>query len=360
MAVTRLSERARRILAALVREYIETGEPVASVSLVRRSGIAVSSATVRNELACLEEMGFVRQPHTSAGRVPTDLGYRSYVDLLLHARRPHRTAAALEAGLRAHTSKAALLDDVLSYVSHVVSEESHHVGFALGPHHTGTAFHQLDFVPLAGSAVLVVVVARGGHVTQKVVDLGERFDPTALRQAANFINSEFTGRTLAEVRALVEQRLQEERTLYDVLVSRALRLANLTFQDFPVGNPIFIEGAASLLDGAVDVAAMSTGTLRALLQMVEEKHRLVRLLTAYMEGPGLTVVIGTEHASPDLRNFSLVASTYGQGTRTGGVGIIGPTRMHYSRAIALVDAVALAMSRVLSDSGWSEEDRSRC
>jgi heat-inducible transcriptional repressor len=158
---------------------------------------------------------------------------------------------------------------------------------------------------------------------------------------------------------MVEERLHEERVLYDALFTRALRLASSTFEDLPRENPLFIEGAASLIEG-LEPGAISTGTLRALLQMVEEKHRLVRLLTAYIEGPGLTVVIGTEHASPDLRDFSLVASTYAHGTRTGGVGIIGPTRMRYSRAIALVDRVAQAMSRVLDESGWAAEDRSRC
>jgi heat-inducible transcriptional repressor len=355
MEITRLSDRARKILAALVREYIETGEPVGSLAIVGRGGFDVSSATVRHELARLEELGFVRQPHTSAGRVPTDLGYRCYVDVLLHNRRPGRAIASHEAGLRQRAS-AALMDDVLSYASHVVSEESHHVGFALGPENEAAAFHQIDFVALTGSAILVVV-ARGGLVTQKVVDLGERLDPTELQQAANYLNSEFCGRTLAEVRAQVATRLEEERTLFDALMSRALRLARSTFQDMPGTTPIFIEGAASLLGESMEAGRVSVGTMRALLTMVEEKHRLVRLLTEYMDGPGLTVVIGAEHTLPDLRQFSLVASTYSDGDRIGSIGLIGPTRMRYSRAIALVDGLAKAISRALRDSGWQDRDQ---
>jgi heat-inducible transcriptional repressor len=356
MEIARLSDRARRILAALVREYIETGEPVGSLAIVGRGGLDVSSATVRNELARLEELGFLRQPHTSAGRVPTDLGYRCYVDLLMQNRRPGRAMASHEAGLRKRAS-VALMDDVLSYASHVVSETSHHVGFALGPENEAAAFYQIDFVPLAGSAILVVVVARGGLVKQKVVDLGERMDPTQLRQAANYLNSEFCGRTLAEVRAQVMTRLEEERTLFDALMSRALRLARSTFQDLPATTPIFIEGAASLLGDSMAAGKVSVGTMRALLTMVEEKHRLVRLLTEYMDGPGMTVVIGREHTLPDLRQFSLVASTYSDGDRTGSIGLIGPTRMHYSRAIALVDGIAQAISRVLRDNGWRDGDQ---
>jgi heat-inducible transcriptional repressor len=350
-----LSPRARRLLAALVREHIETGEPVGSHALVRVGGLEVSSATVRTELARLERLGFVHQPHTSAGRVPTDLGYRCYVDLLLQSRRQPRTTAALEADLRERAGRAGLMDDLLSYVSHVVSEASHHVAFALGPENEAAAFHQIDFVPLAGSAVLVVVVARGGQVSEKVVDLGEELDPIDLRQAANYLNSEFAGRTLAEVRALVLERLREDRTLYDALLSRALRLAEHTFQDLPTGHMIFIEGAASLLDEALEAGGMSLETLRAMLRMIEEKHRLIRLLTEYIEGPGLTVVIGAEHRSADLRGFSLVASTYSDGGRIGSVGLIGPTRMLYSRTIPLVDGIAQAVSRVLGERGWTTE-----
>jgi heat-inducible transcriptional repressor len=356
MDAIRLSDRARRILAALVREYIETGEPVGSLALVRCGAFDVSSATVRNELARLEELGFVCQPHTSAGRVPTDLGYRCYVDVLLQHRRRGRATASVEAGLRERAGGTALMDDVLSYVSHVVSEASHHVGFALGPGNEAAAFHQIDFVRLAGSAVLVVVVARGGQVTQKVVDLQERFDSTQLRQAANYLNAEFAGRTLADVRAQVIKRLEEERTLYDALMSRALRLARSTLQDLGGANPIFIEGAALLLDESMEAGLVSIGTMKALLTMVEEKHRMVRLLTEYIDGPGLTVVIGSEHSSPDLRPFSLIASTYSDGDRIGRIGVIGPTRMRYSRAILLVDGIAQAMSRVLRHSGWRETD----
>jgi len=351
-----LTQRQREILEAILTEFMVKAGPVGSRTIARKYAFDLSPATIRGVMADLEDMGLLAQPHTSAGRVPTDHGYRCYVDVLLHTRRPGRTPASLEAGLRERAGRAALMDDMLSYASHVVSEASHHVGFALGPQNEAASFHQIDFVPLAGSVILVVVVARGGQVSQKVVDLDERFDPTELRQAANYLNSEFAGRTLAEVRTEVLKRLQAERTLYDALLSRALRLAQSTFQDLPTENPIFIEGAALLLDEAIESSGISIRTMRALLTMVEEKHRLVRLLTEYIDGPGLTVVIGSEHTAPDLRQFSLVASTYSDGGRIGSVGVIGPTRMRYSRAILLVEGIAQAMSRVLSNSGWATED----
>src|SRR5438093_1394819 len=243
-----INDRAKRVLAALVREYIATGEPVASALLVTAPGLGVSSATVRAILARLEDEGYVQQPHTSAGRVPTDRGYRFYVDLLLEAKRSattERTANAVEARLR-RDSSAPLLDSVLPSVSHLLSQASRQVGLA---------------------------------------------------------------------------ELPDDRTMY-------------------------VEAAASLLGEA---HGLTLDMLRTLMQMIEEKQRLVRVLNEYIDGPGLTVVIGAEHLDPGLRPFSLVASTYEDGTGTGTIGVIGPTRMRYSRAIAVVDGAAQAVSRVLRE-----------
>jgi heat-inducible transcriptional repressor len=160
-------DRSKRVLAALIREYIASGEPVASSLLVAAAGLGVSSATVRSILAKLEEEGFVQQPHTSAGRIPTDRGYRFYVDLLLGSKRSPRTASAVEKRLRRETP-GPLLDVVLSRVSHVLSEASRYVGFALRPAHEAAVFDRVDFIPLSASRVLVVIVASGDHILQKV------------------------------------------------------------------------------------------------------------------------------------------------------------------------------------------------
>ena len=341
------SDRTRRILAALIREYIETGEPVASAALTRRTGLSVSSATVRNVLAQLEEMGFVWQPHTSAGRVPTDLGYRFYVDLLLEARRASKDAAGVEARLRQQAGDAPLIDDLLSSASHVLSAVSRHVGFAIAPPNAQAVFHRIEFVPLSGQRILVVLVARGNQVSQKTIDVGEEITHPELEKAANFLNQEFSGRTLEEVREGVLTRLREERTLYDQLLGLALRLASSSF--VKTEPMVSIDGTSSLLEDVVRASGLSLPALRALLAMVEEKQRLVRLLNEYIDGPGLTVVIGTEHSDPEMRPFSLIASTYFDGRSTGLVGVIGPTRMRYSRTIDVVENAAKAVGKVLSD-----------
>jgi heat-inducible transcriptional repressor len=337
------TDRSRRILAALVREYIATGEPVPSSQLTGAAGLGVSSATVRNELARLEEEGFLQQPHTSAGRIPTDLGYRYYVDLLLEGRRSARTSSAVEALLR-REGAAPFLDTVLSQASHVVSQASRHLGFALRPAHEAAVFDRVEFVALGGNRVLVIIIARGGQVIQKVIDVDETLDSDELRQAASYLNVEFSGLPLYRAREAVVDRMNQERLLYDKLMARAIRLGSSTFSDLPGEPALYVDGAASLLDQTQE---LDLGTLHALLVMIEEKQRLIRLLNEYIDGPGLMVVIGAEHLDPSLRSFSLVASTYQDGDVIGTIGIIGPTRMRYPRAIAVVDGAAQAISRVL-------------
>lgn len=339
------TDRSRRVLAALVREYITSGEPVASSLLVTAAGLGVSSATVRSILARLEDEGFVQQPHTSAGRVPTDLGYRFYVDLLLETKRSTRTASAVEARLRRDGS-GVLIDFLLPQVSHVLSQASRSVGFAVRTAHEAAVFDRVEFIPLSASRVLVVIVARGGHVIQKVIDVAETLDADDLREAARYLNAEFSGLPLNRAREAVRERVNEERMLYDALMARAMRLATSTFANLPEEQMIFVGGASALVG---DAQGLTLGTLQALLQMIEEKQRLLRLLNEYIDGPGLTVVIGAEHPDPDLHSFSLIASTYEDGSGTGTVGVIGPTRMRYSRAIDVVDGAAQAVARVLRD-----------
>jgi heat-inducible transcriptional repressor len=348
MGSLELPDRSRRLLATLVREYIETGEAVSSQTLARRSGLGVSSATIRNVVAQLEDAGYVHQPHTSAGRVPTDRGYRFFVDLLLESKRSTRPAAALEQELRQQAGRSPLAHDLLAAVTHLVTKASRHVGFTLSESRIAV-LQRIEFIPLGGPRILVVVVSRGDQVTQKVVDAGEDVRPEELVQAANYLNTEFAGLPLIDVRAAVLDRLRQERTLYDRLMARALRLANSTLEQMPQQHTFHLEGVSSLLDATTSHDSVGLSTLRALLEMMEEKERLIHLLNQYIDGPGLTVVIGAEHSAPDLRSFSLVASTSVDGSTIRTVGIIGPTRMHYSRAIGVVDGSALAVSRVLRD-----------
>lgn len=341
-----MSDRQRRILEALVAEYIEQGEPVSSAWLAEHSALGLSPATVRNILARLEEQGLVHQPHTSAGRVPTDSGYRLYVDQLLGSRTRPRRTPEIEARLR----QSSTMDDLLEHVSQEVSRASHQIGFAIRPAAPDVRLQRIDFVGLEDRRVLVIVVAEGGHLSQRIIETDQAYDAPSLIQAANYLNREFAGLTLDEARAAIVERMREERMLYDALVARALILARSGLQQLHEERPLHLQGTAFLID---ELAGESTEhgrtleTLRVLFQMIEEKHQLIELLSRSLEAQGLTVVIGSENESPGLRPFSLVLSTFQDGDRTGTVGVIGPTRMRYRRAIHIVDGVSRTVSRLL-------------
>ena len=340
-----LSERQRRILGRLVAEYIEQGEPISSAWLAEHSALGLSSATVRNILARLEEYGLVHQPHTSAGRVPTDSGYRLYVDWLLESRRRPRASLDIEARLRRHGT----VDELMENASQELSRASHHIGFALAPAAPAAKLRHVDFAALDGHRVLVIVVASGGLVTHRVIETEERPEPSLLAAAANYINREFVGLTLHEARNAIVEQMRQERILYDALMARALKLARAGLDNVVPDETLHVQGASYLVDELLGDTAERDRTvdmLRALLRMIEEKHQLIELLSRYLDASGLTIVIGSEHTSPDLHAFSLVASTFSDGAQSGTVGVIGPTRMRYQRAISVVDSVSQALTQV--------------
>lgn len=342
--MSELTDRQHRLLVRLVAEYIEQGEPVSSSWLAENSGLGVSSATVRNILAHLEDQGLLHQPHTSAGRVPTDSGYRQYVEGLLNARR--RTAKDAR-GIETRLRQAGTVSDILDNASQELSRQSHHIGFALSTAPSKQLQH-VDFVSLDARRVLVIVVSAGGHITHKVVDTEEPHDAARLTEAASYINREFAGMSIDDARTAVAARLQEERVLYNALMSRALQLAQSGLSEISPTHNVSIQGTSAFLDGLSDRdERMTLETLRALFRMIEEKHRLLELLTRYVNTDGLTIVIGSEHDQPDMHPFSLVASTFTDGSRGATVGVIGPTRMHYQKTITVVDNLSKAVSRIL-------------
>ena len=226
-----LPERSSRVLATLVKQFIECGEPVSSLWLAEHGGFGCSSATVRHVMATLEELGYVRQPHASAGRIPTDQGYRAYVDLLLNSRPSSGDEPEIEARLR----QAGTVSDILSNVSHELSRVSHQLSFALMPP-AGDTLRHIEFVPLAGAKILVVVET-DREVAHKVVEVGEPVDAAELVQGANYLNEELAGLPLWSVRAQVVEQLRQQRMLYDELLSRALRLASWTFEGMVPSEP---------------------------------------------------------------------------------------------------------------------------
>src|SRR5262245_42178894 len=291
--------RHRLILASLVAGYIEQGEPVSSAWLAGHSDLGLSAATMRNILASLEEQGLVRQPQTSAGRIPTDSGYRLYVETLLESRRKARPSMEVEARLR----RVSTDNHLLEHVSHELSRASQQVGFAIGPASQTIRLHHIDFGVLEGNRVLVIVVGTGGHVMHRVIETTEPYGTAVLTQAANYINTEFAGLTLQEARDTIVRRLREERLLYDRLMKRSLELAQQGLENTGPDERLHIQGTSFLMEGLVDAVDREdmVDQIRVLFRMIEEKHQLIELLTRSIEASGLTIIIGSEHSSPTLR-----------------------------------------------------------
>jgi heat-inducible transcriptional repressor len=342
MGATDLDERRREVLRALIQLHVETGEPVGSESLSRALNRALSPATLRNVMADLEALGYLDHPHTSAGRVPTDEGYRLYVDSLMGPRPlPPGEREAIEAELRSGDPSVA---QMMERASHLLSRLSRHVGFVLAPDIARTSFHHVDFVPLAPPRVLVVMVSAGGLVTHKVIEPEEQLSGSDLQACANYLNESFSGLTLSEIRTRLIELMREEKALYDSLLKRVLAIGEQAFA---------VEGEPSVyLDGASNIIARpefeDVERMRALFRTFEEKNRLVRLLNACLSGDGIRVLIGHENPAPDLRDLALVTTRAPIPGEEGlGLGVLGTTRMEYAHVVSLVDHVARAVSDIL-------------
>ena len=343
MPATALDDRRREILRSLIQLHVETGEPVGSECLSRSLGRALSPATLRAIMADLEALGYLDHPHTSAGRVPTDEGYRVYVDSLMGARPlAPGDAERSESELRSADTS---VEHTMERASHLLSRLSRHVGFVLAPDIARTSFRHVDLVPLGHPRILVVMVSSSGIVTHKVIDVEERLSPTDLQACANYLNAHFAGMTLAEIRLRLLDLMKEEKALYDSLLQKVVALGERAFS-VPEGEAsVYLDGTANILAQPefVDLERM-----RALFRTFEEKGRLVHILNACIAGDGIRVLIGHENPDPGLRDLSLVtASCRVEGAPAFGLGVLGSTRMEYAHVVALVEHVARAVTDVL-------------
>jgi heat-inducible transcriptional repressor len=341
-----LDAREREILKSVIQVHIVTGEPIGSRTLSKETRLDLSAATIRNIMADLEERGLLSQPHTSAGRVPTDSAYRLYVDQLMGPVRMSAVEAQAidEALLRTRGE----LPELLGEASRQLSRFSHHVGVALAPEFRTVVVEHIEFVRLEGSRVVAILVDRSGVVHNRILEVDEPLDQGELDRIGRFLSEQFSGSTLPGMREALLRRMAEETATCDRLLARTLSLGSRAVEPETPATGVFIEGASNLL-AAPDFADVER--LRALFRTLEEKGRLVELLGQLLHGPGVQIVIGKENPA-DLADCSIVLSTYGAKDRVlGRVGIVGPTRMEYARAVALVDYLARVLTRVLSGPG---------
>jgi heat-inducible transcriptional repressor len=345
-----LDERSREILQWAISTYVATGKPVGSRTIARRSSEHLSAATVRNIMADLEEMGYLHQPHPSAGRIPTDTGYRLYVNTMLDKREISQGERQLiDRSLMAEDSP----DHLMARTSQILSHVSKNLGIVVSPPISQVCLQHIQFIKLSENRILVILVSRSGIVQNRVIHPTEEYTPIDLDQAARYIIEHFKDRTLSEIKQLLSKMIGEERALYDQFVRRVIMLSAQTFSEATSEgeSEIYLDGASNLIKNPEfsDITRM-----RGLFETIEHKSRLATLIQECIRGDTqeVRITIGSENALPGIEDCTLIASRYIVDEKTtGSLGILGPTRMEYARAISLVEYVARIFGQVLGSEG---------
>jgi heat-inducible transcriptional repressor len=342
----RLDRRKGEILATVVRLFVSTGVAAGSKTVAEKLHEPWSSATIRNVMAELEGQGFLVQPHISAGRVPTDQGYRYYVDCLAEtARLGPDTERFIDETL---SRESDVPENLMARTSEVLAQVSNIVGIVLGPTLDEKLIEHVKFVRLPERRVLAVIVSKPDLIENKVIVLEDDYTQEELDRAADFLNSEFRGWSLRAIRVEIFKRLERMKTLCDRLVSTVAVL----FQEGALGGEevrtLFVDGTETLV-GQPEFS--DAHAIKELLKAFEEKVKLVRILSACLQTPssGVTALIGRENPAREMQNCTIIAAPYRYRNRVvGALGVVGPTRMEYDRAITTVDYVAHLCSKLLS------------
>jgi heat-inducible transcriptional repressor len=342
-----LSEREQLLLKVLIGSYIRDGQPVGSRSLSRESGLALSSATIRNIVADLERLGFVSSPHTSAGRIPTDKGYRFFVDSLLKARTPLDEDPAF-AELRRQLDAAR--DDskaLVAAASQLLSNVTRLAGVVTLPRTQQASITQIEFVGLSDNRALVILVFNDREVQNRVIQLERHHSADELRRAANFLTERCRGKTLSQVRAEILHEMQEARQSMNALMKDAISVAERVFQSDETNRMEYVIAGETNLMGAGELS--SVDKLRRLFEAFNEKRDILNLLDHSLRADGVQIFIGQESGFRILDDCSVVTAPYiADNEVVGVIGVIGPTRMAYERVIPIVDVTAKILGAALA------------
>ena len=338
--------RARKILQTVVSVYLQSGNAVGSRTVTRRANIELSSATVRNVMADLEDLGLLEQPHTSAGRVPTESGLRFFIDSLLKVR---SLSVKEKEDIRQRCGDGALeLDGVVQRASRMLSEVTPYVGVVLAPDPATHRFRHIEFVPLRSGRFLCILVTTGGHIENKLIDIDFAVDPSRLERIHNYLAELLTGLTLDEMRERVLSELGQDKHSYDEMVSVALRMSKAALEQPARSADVVVSGKANLLESARLGDGDELARMRDLLQALEDKQALIELLDQSLVGNGIQVFLGAETAHAALTDSSLVVTPYGPEDRPiGAIAVIGPMRMNYGKVMSIVDFTAELVSKMI-------------
>ncbi len=349
--------RAQAVLSAIIKEHLRTGEPVGSRTVAEKcAGVAGwSSATIRNVMGELEEAGLVEQPHTSAGRVPTDRGYRFHVDHLVGNTRLSRAdVVAIDRALGASSGESSISPGrLMERVSHLLSELSENVGIVVSPSLADNRLQHIEFLHLADDRILVVLVFAPNIIQNKIVRIDERLSQDDLERTARYLNAEFSGKSLSTIRSEILAMMCEEKALYDRLLCNAALLCerSLAGEEAEAGE-VYVDGASNILAKS-DFADIER--LRDLFRTFEAKSRLVKILNECIARDAafgdVHVVIGREHTTPSMHYCTLISTPYriGSGETIGTLSVVGPMRIEYARTMAVVNYVARIVERMLRE-----------
>ncbi|MCP4449497.1 MAG: heat-inducible transcription repressor HrcA [Myxococcales bacterium] len=341
-----INHRSRKILHAVVSEYLTTGDAVGSRKVTRRHGIDLSPATVRNVMADLEEAGLLEQPHTSSGRVPTGTGLRFFIDSLLKVRglsTKEKESIRMHSGLGHGEGD---FDSIIQNTSRVLSEVTNYAGIVLAPNPAQDQLQHIEFMPMSGGSLLAVLVTESGQIVNKLIKLESELDRPTLERVHNYLLDLLGGLTLGEVRKKVLVEMGEEKNQYDTMVSAALKLGHAAVSGVEDDGEIFVSGQANLIVPG-DSGQSDVGSMRDLLAALEQKELILKLLDDTMSTEQVKVFLGAETAHAALGESSIVAVPYGPDEQPlGAIAVIGPTRMNYGKIMSVVDFTAELVSRL--------------
>jgi heat-inducible transcriptional repressor len=337
-----VSDRMRKVLELIIEDYIVTGEPVGSGKLSRESDLNLSPATIRNIMSDLEKLGLVYQPFTSAGRVPTERGFRFYVDFILDIHElSHGERAKIRSRYPVVQSEVA---EIFRETSRILSSASQHLGVVWAPRMDLVVLQHIEFVKLKKNFVLALIVSASGLIQNRIIEVEEDISQTELDNLSDYMNEFLAGLTLRQARVKVIEQMKVEKTTYDRLLDQALKLGREAFASFDETS-VFIDGRTNILS---EPEFSNLSQMRDLFRTFEEKASMVRLLDKCMDPRGVKIAIGSESEIREMETCSLVTSTYSyRGKVLGALGVIGPRRMNYSKVIPLVDYTAKLLTEFL-------------
>ena len=339
-----LSERDREILRILISDYISTADPIGSRSIAKKHPGGLSPATIRNVMSDLTELGFLTQPHTSAGRIPTNMGFRYYVNSLLTKR--DLTTHEMEVIRERCREDEKGITSVLQRASHILALVSHYVGIVVTPSASRMIFKKIEFMRLSDRRLLGIFVSQEGFVENRLIELTEELSYPELERISNYCNSAFLGLTLDDALQKIEKELTTERADYDKLLKKAMLFSKQVIGDIG-GIDLVVDGEEQLLD-APEFAEVEK--FKKLLEALNEKREILKLLENCRESDGVSIFIGSDTDVTGMGTIGIVGAPYlKDGKMIGTLGVIGPMRMDYGSVVPIVDFTAKVLSDALED-----------